>query len=128
MLFFTQSLQLLIETAGKARDTIQTKGLEHANLLVLINAILYNPAAALHILENIQANASSTFLNDWFSAINKENGLPRVHDKKLTIVALCALLELDPASVPNAVKEGWPLIVGGTLHVFKDLPKAIEGK
>ena len=51
-----------------------------------------------------------------------------MHDKKLTIVALCALLELDPASVPNAVKEGWPLIVGGTLHVFKDLPKAIEGK
>lgn len=43
-------------------------------------------------------------------------------------MALSALLELDPASVPNAVKEGWPLIVGGTLRVFKDLPKAIEGE
>ncbi|CAL1712201.1 unnamed protein product [Somion occarium] len=122
------SLQIIIETAWRVQDNISTKALALANLEVLINAVLYNPAAALHIMENIQPGASRTFFNKWFQTINKSDGLPRVHDKKLCIMALSALLELEPSAVPQAVKEGWPLIVGGTLHVFKELPKAIEAR
>ena len=59
-------------------------------------------------------------------AVNGENRLPRVHDKKLSILAMCALLELPPASVPDTLRDGWHGIVGGVLTIFKDLPKAIE--
>ena len=51
-----------------------------------------------------------------------------MHDKKLTLVALCALLEMDPPTVPVPVQEIWSNIVAGILKVFKDLPRAIEGK
>lgn len=78
-------------------------------------------------MESIQAGASRLVLDKWFEAINTSKGLPRVHDKTLSIMALCAMLEMDPASVPQPVKEGWPQIVAGTLQIFKDLPRAIEG-
>lgn len=69
-----------------------------------------------------------TFFDLWFSAINSnESHLPRVHDKKLTIIALCALLEMPADAVPEGLREGWPGIVGGALTVFKTIPKALEG-
>ena len=69
-----------------------------------------------------------TFFNLWFSAINSnETRLPRVHDKKLTIIALCALLEIPADAIPEGLREGWPAIVGGVLKVFKAIPKAVEG-
>jgi len=49
-----------------------------------------------------------------------------VHDKKLSIVALCSLMEMDPSAIPDILKEGWPGIVGGALKLFKDFPKAME--
>jgi importin-7 len=67
------------------------------------------------------------FFDKWFAAINGGNStLPRVHDKKLSIVALCALLDMDPAGVPNNLQGGWHGIVDGVLKIFKDLPSAVE--
>jgi importin-7 len=109
-------------------DSIQTSSLRLANLEVLINSVLYNPAAALHIMEVIRPGTSRLFFDKWFEALNTENRLPRVHDKKLSIMALCALLEMDPSSVPEPIREGWPQIVGGALRVFKDLPRAVEAR
>ncbi|KAI0079480.1 ARM repeat-containing protein [Panus rudis PR-1116 ss-1] len=120
------ALETIITTAWRIQGSAQTSALKLANLDVLVNCVLYNPAAALHIIEAIQPGASRTFFNTWFETINRVGGLPRVHDKKVTIMAICTLLELDPAAVPDAVKDGWPGIVAGALHVFKDLPKAIE--
>lgn len=109
-------------------ESIQTNSLRLANLEVLINSVLYNPTAALHIMEGIQPGTSRLFFDKWFEAINTDNRLPRVHDKKLSIMALCALLEMDPAAVPETIREGWPQIVAGALRVFKDLPRAIEAR
>lgn len=90
---------------------------------VLINSVLYNPTAALHLM----GGSARPFFDRWFKDINNaEEKLPRVHDKKLSIMALSALLEVNPAAVPDALKEGWHGIVGGILNIFKDLPKAIE--
>ena len=123
----SQSLQPIITTALNLIESIQTRSLQLANLEVLINAVLYNPAAALHIMESIRPGTARVFFDKWFEAINTDNHLPRVHDKKLTIMALCALLEMDPSAVPDSIREGWPQIVAGALRVFKDLPRAIEG-
>jgi hypothetical protein len=119
-------LQPIIVTALGHLDQANTSALRLANLEVLINAVLYNPSAALHLMESTSAGASRVFFDHWFAAINAENKLPRVHDKKLAILAICALLEMDPAGIPESLKEGWPGIVGGALKIFKELPAAIE--
>ncbi|PSR70855.1 hypothetical protein PHLCEN_2v13296 [Hermanssonia centrifuga] len=121
-------LQTIITTALGVIDKANTVSLRLANLEVLINCVLYNPAATLHIMEAIQPGTSRVFFDKWFEAINADNRLPRVHDKKLSIMALCALMEMDPAAVPEAIKEGWPQIVSGALKIFKDLPAAIAAR
>ncbi|KAJ7643660.1 armadillo-type protein [Roridomyces roridus] len=122
------ALQPIIVTALSQLDKADTAALHLANLEVLVNAVLYNPAAALHIMESTQAGAARVFFDTWFAAINDHAKMPRVHDKKLSILALCALLEMAPGSVPETLKEGWPGIVGGVLKIFKDLPGAIEAR
>ena len=78
-------------------------------------------------MESSRPGMARVFFDKWFAAINAENRLPRVHDKKLSILALCALLEMAPGAIPEMLKDGWPGIVTGILRIFKDLPKAIEG-
>lgn len=116
---------MIIRTALNSKP--DTKAYSLANLEVLINAIFYNPAAALHIMEGIQHGSSRSFFDRWFAAINAERGLPRVHDKKLSIVTLSALLDMDAAQVPEGLKEGWVGIVGGILSIFKGYSAAVHG-
>jgi hypothetical protein len=104
-----------------------TKPLKLASLEVVVNAILYNPVLTIHVLEASGPGVSREFFDRWFAAVQSEDGLPRVHDKKLSIIALCGLLEMDPAAVPESLKQGWASIVAGILNIFKDLPKAYEG-
>ncbi|THU92451.1 ARM repeat-containing protein [Dendrothele bispora CBS 962.96] len=121
-----QALQLMIFTALSYLDKAETTPLKLALLEVLVNSVLYNPSASLHIIESSQSGAARAFFDRWFAAINNsERRLPRVHDKKLSVLALCALLEMDPAQIPESLREGWPGIVGGVLRLFKDLPKAV---
>ncbi|KAJ7250056.1 armadillo-type protein [Mycena haematopus] len=122
------SLQSIIVTALSQLDKAETASLRLANLEVLINAVLYNPAAALHIMESAQPGMARKFFDTWFATINDHTKMPRVHDKKLSIIALCALLEMAPGAVPESLNEGWPGIVGGVLKIFKDLPGAIEAR
>ena len=94
---------------------------------MLINAVLYNPGAALALMDAQRPHGARLFFDRWFAAVNAERGLPRVHDKTLSIVALSALLEMKAGAVPAELREGWPGIVGGAIRVFKGLPKAIAG-
>ncbi|KIY51516.1 ARM repeat-containing protein [Fistulina hepatica ATCC 64428] len=122
-------LQTIIHTAMNALDKENTAPFRLANLEVLINAILYNSAASLHIMETLQPGAGRSCIERWFKAITAvPDQLPRVHDKKLTILSLCALLEMPASSVPDTLKPGWPGIVTGVLTVFRDLPKAIANR
>ncbi|KAH7924546.1 ARM repeat-containing protein [Leucogyrophana mollusca] len=119
-------LQDIVTISLDHLDKGNTSSFRLANLEILINAVLYNPSAALQLMENCKPGISRAFVNRWFAAINVESHLPRVHDKKLSILALCALLELDSARVPENLREGWPAIVGGVLNIFKSLPNAIS--
>jgi hypothetical protein len=120
-------LQTIILTALDQLDKGETSAFRLANLEVLVNAVLYNASAALHLMETSRPGMARTFFDKWFAAINAENGLPRVHDKKLSILALCALLEMNPNAIPDTLKDGWSGIVAGILAIFKDLPRAVEG-
>ncbi|KAF9222983.1 ARM repeat-containing protein [Gyrodon lividus] len=116
----------IIKTAIDHLDGGNTYAFKLANFLVLINTVFYNPTAALHLMENYKAGASRIFFDRWFAAINVEEKLPRVHDKKLSILALCKLMEVDGSMVPASLQEGWPGIVAGALTIFKSLPQAIS--
>jgi importin-7 len=91
-----------------------------------MNAVLYNPHAALVLMESSRPGMARVFFDKWFEAINNSSQLPRVHDKKLSILALCALLEMDPGNIPPSLSSGWSGIVAGILKIFKDLPDAIQ--
>jgi importin-7 len=121
----TQHLELIVATAFNHLDKAETKAFELANLEVLINAVLYNPGAALALMDAQRPHGARAFFDRWFQAVDAERGLPRVHDKTLSIVALSALLEMGPAAVPAGLRDGWPGIVGGAIRVFQGLPKAI---
>lgn len=122
-----QQLQTIIVTALEHQAKGETTALRLANLEVLINAVLYNPSATLHLMEMHKSGTSREFFDHWFAAINSDTKLPRVHDKKLSIVALCSLMEMTPSAIPDVLKDGWPGIVAGALTIFKDLPRAIAG-
>ncbi|KAI8376325.1 armadillo-type protein [Radiomyces spectabilis] len=92
-------------------------------LEVVINCVYYNPALTLRLLEENQWTQG--FFTMWFNTLDK---FSRVHDKKLVIVALCALLELPGDQVPASLQAGWSQILAGILNVFKSLPKAMENR
>ncbi|KAI9443408.1 ARM repeat-containing protein [Lactarius indigo] len=121
-------LELIVATAFGHLDKAETKAFELANLEVLINTVLYNPGAALALIAAQRPGGARVFFDRWFVAVNADRGLPRVHDKTLSIVALSALLEMEPIAVPAELRDGWPGIVGGAIRVFKGLPKAIAAR
>lgn len=88
---------------------------------MVINAIYYNPGLALQVLEGNQW--TNKFFSAWFA--NIEN-FKRVHDKKLSIVAITALLTLRAEDVPSSIQPGWPRLLQGITRLFQSLPAAIK--
>ncbi|CAL3973064.1 unnamed protein product [Diplocarpon coronariae] len=78
---------------------------------MIINAIYYNPVLALHILES--NGWTNKFFSLWFSNIDS---FTRVHDKKLSISAIVALLTLSADQVPTSVQQGWPRLLQVSLY------------
>ncbi|KAG1889690.1 armadillo-type protein [Suillus fuscotomentosus] len=118
-------LQDIVTIAADHIDEGETASFRLANLEILVNTVLYNASAALHFMEAYKPGFSRTFFERWFAAINSDNKLPRVHDKKLSILALCKLLEMEAGAIPEGLRDGWPGIVGGALNIFKGLPQAV---
>ena len=88
---------------------------------MVINAIYYNPVIALHVLES--NGWTNKFFSSWFSNIES---FTRVHDKKLSIVAISSLLTLNANEVPTSVQQGWPRLLQGVVRLFQTLPAALK--
>jgi len=101
----------------------QVRSARVANLQVLINAVLYNAPASIELLA--RAGVARKFFDEWFGLVQAAEGLPTVHMRKLSILALSELLKLPAANVPDELKEGWTSIVAGVLHILKNLPEAL---
>lgn len=61
----------------------------------------------------------------WFSSIDN---FTRVHDKKLSIAAIVALLSLNTDQVPVSVQQGWPRLLQGIVRLFQTLPAAMKSE
>ncbi|CAE6534492.1 unnamed protein product [Rhizoctonia solani] len=101
----------------------KTKSFKIHLLNVLVAALLCSPALALHAL----GSSARPVFDRWFVAL-RNGSLPRVHDKKLSILAFCALLKLEREHVPAELLDGWVGIVGGVLQLLHEYPKAVENR
>lgn len=90
---------------------------------MIINAIYYNPMLALQVLET--NGWTNRFFSLWFGSMTS---FSRVHDKKLCIVAIAALLNLNHEQVPASVSVGWPRLLQGITELFRTLPNAVQSK
>jgi hypothetical protein len=115
--FIALTMQVLTNEEPKV------KSLKIHLMEVVINAIYYNPALALHVLES--NGWTNKFFSLWFSSID---GFSRVHDKKLCISAICSLLTLRAEDVPVSVQQGWPRLLQGVVRLFQTLPAALKSK
>jgi len=51
-----------------------------------------------------------------------------VHDKRLSIVGLCAILACPSDHIPEVVKSGWAQLGAAFSNLFESWPEAVEGK
>jgi hypothetical protein len=115
--FIALTMQVLTNEEPKV------KSLKIHLMEVAINSIYYNPALALHVLES--NGWTNKFFSLWFSSIDN---FTRVHDKKLCISAICALLTLRAQDVPVSVQQGWPRLLQGVVRLFQTLPAALKSE
>lgn len=90
---------------------------------MVINAIYYNPLLTLQVLESNQW--TNKFFSLWFSSMDL---FTRVHDKRLCIVAISALLSINPEQIPASVSTGWPRLLQGITVLFRTLPNAEKNR
>lgn len=110
-------LAMAVIDAGEAR----TKSYRIHLMEMIINAIYYNPALSLQVLE--AKGWTNKFFSTWFSSIDQ---FRRVHDKKLSIAAISSLLTMKAADVPVSVQQGWPRLLQGVTRLFQTLPAALK--
>ncbi|KAK2738365.1 hypothetical protein FQN55_000573 [Onygenales sp. PD_40] len=110
----------LAMTALTSEDT-QARSYRIHLMEMVINAIYYNPRISLQVLESNEW--TNKFFSTWFSNIDLFN---RVHDKKLSIVAISSLLTLGANEVPASVQPGWPRLLQGVSKLFQTLPAALK--
>lgn len=101
----------------------KVKSLKIHLMEVIVNGIYYNAPLTLHVLEN--NGWTNKFFSQWFASIDS---FTRVHDKKLCIAAISALLTLNVQSVPVSVQQGWPRLLQGIVRLFQTLPAALKNR
>lgn len=106
-----------------ANTDVKIKSYKIHLMEMVINAIHYNPILTLQVLE--AKGWTNRFFSLWFSSMTS---FSRVHDKKLCIVAISALLNLNPEHIPASVAVGWPRLLQGITELFRTLPAAQRSK
>ncbi|PNP82113.1 hypothetical protein FNYG_04566 [Fusarium nygamai] len=106
-----------------ANQDVKVKSYRIHLMEMVINSIHYNPLLTLQVLEN--KGWTNRFFSLWFGSMMS---FTRVHDKKLCIVAISALLSLNPEHVPSSVSVGWPRLLQGITELFRSLPAAQKNR
>jgi len=104
-------------------NDIQVKSYRIHLMEMVINCIYYDPRLALTALET--NGWTNKFFSLWFGSMDN---FTRVHDKKLSIGAITALLSLRADEVPQSIQPGWPRLLQGIVRLFQTLPAAIKNR
>ncbi|KAJ2780855.1 Nonsense-mediated mRNA decay protein 5 [Coemansia javaensis] len=106
-----------------AEDAIKTASFRVYVLEMVLNALYYNPALALGVLEQYQWTEGV-----FTRIVQSTEKFTRVHDKKLLILGLTAVLGVPAGQLPPALQSGLPQLFGAVLQTFQSLGKAIEAR
>ncbi|KAI9004065.1 putative nonsense-mediated mRNA decay protein [Gaertneriomyces semiglobifer] len=91
---------------------------------IIVNALFYNPSGTLAVLE--ERGATTAVFELWFTSLDD---FRRVHDKKLSILALLAILQLPVAQIPTSLHgQGWTNLISGIVKVFETYPIAEKAR
>ena len=113
------SMPMEVLTSAQAKTIVKSYKLHLAEMV--INCLYYNPILALQVLES--HGWTNKFFSIWFGMIDS---FRRVHDKKLSLAAICALLTIRADQVPQSVQTGWPRLLTGATYLFRTLPAAMK--
>lgn len=91
------------------------------HLEVIVNALYYNPILALRHLN--ERNFTVPFFHLW---IKKAGKFTRVHDKRLTIMALSCLMLVPFVQLPEILQQNFQHVLSIYLEAIQTLPKALE--
>ncbi|CAA19115.1 karyopherin/importin beta family nuclear import/export signal receptor Nmd5 [Schizosaccharomyces pombe] len=92
-------------------------------LEVIINALYYNPSMSLGVLEMHQWTLP--FFALWFENIPS---FTRVHDKKLSLVAILSVISLGAQQVAVAIQDSWGNIMKVMITLLNTLPEALAAR
>lgn len=109
-------IDMALPAAGRAsEDALIVCGLE-----VAINALLYNSTLALSHLES--KGWTDMFLGAWSANADR---FVRVHDKKLSIIALCQLWRTPSEQLPASAQNFLPASVAMMAKFLQTMPAAV---
>lgn len=108
----------------------EKRALRDALVCVVANALYYNPALGLSVLQSTGALAS--FFGTWMGMVQaaKSSGKPqhfrRMHDKKVCALGLLSLLACPPEALPAEVSNSLHLVTGGVVRLLTTLKEQKE--
>ena len=95
---------------------------------MVITSLYYSPAIFFQTLGSVPTKPGEEplirkFLALWFMHADDFTGL---HNRKLSILALCRLLGLPYAQFPAHIQQVWPHLIGHFVALFSKLPVAYK--
>ncbi|KAJ2579088.1 Nonsense-mediated mRNA decay protein 5, partial [Coemansia sp. RSA 1804] len=104
-------------------DAIQTSAFLIYSLEVILNALHYNPVITLNVLE--QYKWTEGIFTRLMQNVSK---FTRVHDKKLLILGLVAVLSVPAEQLPAPLQGGLGQLFEGILQTFRTYGTAVEAR
>lgn len=103
-------VELALNRLSKAKNTF----LKVLLLEVVVNSLYYNPPLLLNILE--KRGWTQEVFSMWFTLIPK---FKRLHDRKISIVALSSLFRLPIPNLPSVIQLGFKQIIETLISLVK---------
>ncbi|KAJ3028278.1 UNVERIFIED_CONTAM: hypothetical protein HDU68_002025 [Siphonaria sp. JEL0065] len=89
-------------------------------LELIINCLYHSPVQTIQLLE--ASNATASFFYIWFKELDQ---FSRVHDKKISILALTALFSVPVQNIPS-LQGHIGILLQNLLKLFKEYPEALN--
>ena len=119
---------ILTPPMRKLTQSTQTPELRSQCFVVVISALFTSPDIVLQLLEstrfpNCQESVTPQLLSGWIENLDELEG---IHDRKISVLALCSLLQSPSALQLECFQRLAPLILPNMVPVLEMLIKAYE--
>lgn len=110
----------IVQRGVSTDDPVITKALLMHSIETILNTLHYDANLGIRILND--RGWTGDFFNVWFANLGS---FVRAHDKKLGVLAICAILA-SSAQNDNGVLQSAPQLILGALTLFEGFPAAVQ--